>query len=144
MYSKQVLSYVNSGALRAVSLRSCAVLVVRTAKPVGLWATSCRAIGFIWSTCGLGHHFLEKTADRLCWAISCRSCAVLVIGTTEPIGLWATSCWTFGFIRPTCGLDELFLEKTVDRLCWAISCRSWSSGQQNQLASGQHPAGHSV
>merc|ERR1719220_489680 len=72
------------------------VSIVGTAEPVGFWATSSWAFSFIWATGGLDYiQFSGNGGEFFCWAVISGGGTISVVGTTEPVGFWATSSWAF-------------------------------------------------
>jgi len=109
------------GSIWAVIRGSSTVLVVRTAIPSWVWATSRWTFGFIGSTVGFDNLLLQQVLQdfRAIGAIIGSGSTVLVIRAAVPVGFWATASGAFSFIRATVGLGNFLFQKVLQDF-WAI------------------------
>merc|ERR1719430_2838359 len=83
------------GDERTVSSGGSTVHAIRTAVPVGFWATSSGAL----STSGavfLGSHLDQSLLGSNKWAVSSGGSTVHAIGAAVPVGFWAASSGALG------------------------------------------------
>jgi len=109
------------GTVGAVIRGGSTVLVVRTAIPSWVWATSRWAFSFIRSTVGFDDLLLQQVLQdfRAIWAVVGSGSTVLVIRAAVPVGFWATASGAFSFIRATVGLGNFLFQKVLQDF-WAI------------------------
>jgi len=112
------------GTVGAVIRGSSTVLVVRTAIPSGVWATSRWAFSFIRSTVGFDDLLLQQVLQdfRAIWAVVGSGSTVLVVRAAVPVGFWATASRTFSFIGATVCLGNFLFQKVLQAFgtIWAI------------------------
>merc|ERR1711953_853784 len=75
------------------------------------------------------------------WAIICGSSAIFVVRAAEPVGFWATSSRTIGFIRPTVGCLGIHSLKWLHQTGWMVHGAINFGGGTVSIVSAAEPVG---